>query len=458
MQLRFLGAAGTVTGSKTQVRCNHESILVDCGLFQGVKNFRERNWTPLPLNVRQLKAVVLTHAHLDHSGYLPVLVRQGFRGPIYCSEGTADLCKILLPDAAHLQEEDARYANRHGFSKHRPALPLFTQEDVQHTLNLLKPYDFREKFRLLDQLHASFSRAGHIIGASCLHLDDGQQHVVFSGDVGRHADVIMRDPEPLGPTDILVLESTYGNRRHEATDPEALLTALVQQVAHQGGTLLIPAFAVGRAQMALHLLCGLREAGRIPPIPIYLNSPMAIKATEVFTQYSHEHHLTAHECQRLHQLVNYVETAEASQQLTARHGPMIVVSASGMATGGRVLHHLRQVLPDHNSAVLFMGFQAPGTRGDAIAHGHSPIAIHGEMIPVHCTVKHIDSLSAHADYQELVQWLGSIPHPPQMTYINHGEPLAADALRKTLKTQLGFTARAVDYLDTFDTVAAVTAH
>ncbi len=455
MKLQFLGAAGTVTGSKTWVQCEKTRILVDCGLFQGIKNDRERNWQPLNIDARLLDAVVLTHAHLDHSGYLPVLVRSGFRGPIYCTEGTRDLCAILLPDAAHLQEEDARFANRKGFSKHAPALPLFTQEDVRRTLELFKPNPFGQSFKIGASLHGQFSRAGHIIGASCLTLEGGGQRIVFSGDVGRTNDVIMKNPEPLKAADWLVLESTYGNRRHDQVDPRTILTDLVNRVARHGGTLLIPAFAIGRAQMALHLLCSLREEGAIPALPIYLNSPMAIKATEVFMQHDQEHHLTPHECQRMHSMVTYIETPEESMELTNRKGPMIVVSASGMATGGRVLHHLRQVLPDHNSAVLFMGYQAAGTRGDAIAHGHTPIRIHGESIPVHCHVEHLDSLSAHADYQELIDWLKALPTPPKMTLINHGEPAAADALRCHLAEQLQFPARVAEFKAGYDTLHPV---
>ncbi|NNM51923.1 MAG: MBL fold metallo-hydrolase [Pseudomonadales bacterium] len=451
MHLKFLGAAGTVTGSRTQVYAEGYNILVDCGLFQGIKNYRERNWSPFPVPARSLDAVVLTHAHLDHSGYLPVLVRQGFHGPIYCTPGTRDLCQILLPDAAHLQEEDAMYANHHHFSKHQPAMPLFTQADVRKTLDLIQVQDFGRDFNIHGKLQGHFSHAGHIIGASCLRLHDGEQRLVFSGDVGRAQDVIMRPPEPLQETDILIVESTYGDRRHDATDARTALAHWVNLTAAHGGSLIIPAFAVGRAQMALHLLCGLREAGEIPAIPIYLNSPMAIRATEVFMHHQHEHRLNAHECQRMQNMVTFVETPEESRTLTARHGPMIVVSASGMATGGRVLHHLRQVLPDHNSAVLFMGYQAPGTRGDALVHGHTPIRIHGEMIPVACHIYQLDSLSAHADYQELIDWLRVLPRPPRMTYINHGEPAASDALRRHLKEQLNFPAHAVEHLQTFDT-------
>lgn len=449
MELQFIGAAGTVTGSKTLLKKNDFRCLIDCGLYQGIKNYRERNWGAFPVSVRDLDAIILTHAHIDHSGYLPVLVKRGFHGPIYCTPGTRDLCNILLPDAAHLQEEDARYANRKGFSKHHPAEPLFTQEDALNTLKLMRVVPCNDTFHLHNGLVARFSPVGHIIGAAFVTIDDGKNKIVFSGDVGRMNDFLMRDPSPIREADYLILESTYGDRLHATVDTKSILADIINRICARGGTVLLPAFAVGRAQMALHMMAELHDEGKIPHVPIYLNSPMAIKATEVFTHHPHEHRLNAAQCQRLYKDVHFVESTEESKALTSRRGPMVVISASGMATGGRVLHHLRQVLPDNRSAVVFLGFQAPGTRGDALIKGISPIKIHGDYYPVKCEIHHLDSLSAHGDYAEIMSWLRHLERPPRMTFINHGEPCSADAMRMHLQDGLGWKACVPEYMQEF---------
>ena len=457
MQLQFLGAAGTVTGSKSVLRYDGHAIMVDGGLFQGVKHYRERNWANLPIPIAEIEAIVLTHAHLDHSGYVPVLARQGYRGPVYCTPGTRELCAVLWPDAAHLQEEDAAYANRKGFSRHKPAQALFNLIDAQRALDLLHEVEFDQPIPLPGGLQGRFSPAGHIIGAACLSLLWRGQHIVFSGDVGRPQDPIMRPPRPLPDADILVLESTYGDRLHAHEDVAERLSSLIHHTAAHGGKLIIPAFAVGRAQTILYLLCQLRDAGRIPALPIYLNSPMAVKATEIFYRHVDEHRLQASDVEKLRHTVHYVESTQDSIALCGRPGPMIIVSASGMATGGRVLHHLRQALPDPHSSVLFIGFQAPGTRGDLLVRGATTIKLLGADIPVRCHIENMTSLSAHADQQEMLSWLASLPKPPRLTLINHGEPTASDALRTCLQRQLGYQARVAEHLQSVDLQAYLAA-
>lgn len=447
MELQFLGAVGTVTGSKTLLEAEGHRYLIDCGLYQGVKNLRERNWQDLPFSPKSINAVILTHAHIDHSGYLPALVKHGFHGPIYCTPGTRDLCNILLPDAAHLQEEDAFYANKKGFSKHHPAEPLFNQADVTKVLALLKPIPFHDTFQLNGSLKATFSPAGHIIGASCVTFDDGIRKVAFSGDVGRQNDIVMKNPEPLRDIDYLVLESTYGDRLHSSLDAMTTLAEIISKTCARGGIVLLPAFAVGRAQLALHLISQLKAENRIPNVPVYLNSPMAVKATEVFNHYSKEHRLTPDQCHAIEHNVHYVQSTEESIALAKRNGPLIIISASGMATGGRVLHHMKKVVPDHRNAMVFLGFQAPGTRGDLMVHGTEKLKIHGEYYPVKCEVFSLDSLSAHGDYAELMTWLKLTQKQPRMTFINHGEPTAADAMRMHLKDSLGWHARVPEYME-----------
>ncbi len=450
MQLQFLGAAGTVTGSKTLVRYERHTLMVDCGLFQGVKHYRERNWADFPVAVDAIEAILLTHAHLDHSGYLPVLVRKGYRGPIYCTPGTQELCGVLWPDAAHLQEEDAEHANRHGYSKHHPAEALFTQDDARRALTLLQAVDFDQDLHLPGGLRARFSPAGHIIGAASVNLRWRQHSIVFSGDVGRPEDLIMRPPRPLREADVLIVESTYGDRLHEKEDVEARLCQIIEHTASRGGKLIIPAFAVGRAQTILHLLCHLREQNRIPALPIFLNSPMALKATEIFMHHADEHKLSQADIARLRDEVHYIESKEASIALVERPGPMIVVSASGMATGGRVLHHLRQALPDPHACVLFIGFQAPGTRGDLLLRGTPTLRLQGADIPVRCRIENMPSLSAHADQAEMIAWLAQLPRPPRLTLINHGEVSAADTLRGCLNRQLQHHAQVAEPMQVID--------
>lgn len=438
MRIQFHGAAGTVTGSKTLVQGERASVLVDCGLFQGLKALRTRNWEPPPVSARQLDAVVLTHAHLDHSGYLPLLVRSGFHGPIWCTEATASLARILLADAAFLAEEDARRANRYAYSRHEPALPLYTRTDVEATLPHLRTVAFDQPFRVGD-LEGTFARGGHILGAGSVRLTDGARSVCFSGDVGRPDDPLMPPPVPFAGADTLVLESTYGGRRHPANDPAAELAAVVNRVCGRGGVLLVPAFAVGRSQALLHLLAELVAAGTIPRVPIYLNSPMAIEATEILLKFGDETRLDARARAAIREVATFTPSIEDSKALNGRSGPMILIAGSGMATGGRILHHLAQYGRDRNNGVLLVGYQAAGTRGQALRDGAEGVKIHGMVVDIEAERFFLDGLSGHADWSELVAWVRSAPAPRQVL-LSHGEPAAADALRVHLRDELGWDA------------------
>jgi len=449
LTLSFLGATGTVTGSKHLLDDGRVQILVDCGLFQGYKQLRLRNWQELPLPARALDAILLTHAHVDHSGYLPVLARAGYRGAVYCTPATAALCDILLPDAAHLQELDAGYANRHGFSRHRPALPLYTAADARCALELLRPVEFGERFALPGGLHARFTRAGHILGAACVTVEGGGQTVLFSGDLGRDHDEIMAPPEPRPPADVVVMEATYGDRLHDLTDPADGLGEAIRRTVARGGKVLIPAFSVGRTQALLVLLHRLRVAGRIPEVPIVVDSPMATSVTGLYARHPRDHRLDAATCREAFDGARYTRDVTASQEIDRRGGPCVVISASGMATGGRVVHHLKSFAPDPANMILLVGFQAGGTRGAALAAGATQIKIHGQFVPVRAEVARLDNLSAHADQRELIAWLGAGPRPRQI-FLVHGEPAGLDALRVAIREQLGWEATVPDYRDTAD--------
>jgi metallo-beta-lactamase family protein len=436
MRISFWGATETVTGSRFVVETGGHRVLVDCGLFQGIKRLRRLNWEPFPITPSSIDAVVLTHAHIDHSGYLPALVRDGFSGTIWCTDGTEALTRILLLDSAHLHEEDARYANRRHSSRHHPALPLYTTDDAQVALTRLRSRPFGVCFEPVPGLTVSFSRVGHILGAAAVHVDDGDSSITFTGDVGRPDDPVMRAPEPPPGADHVVTESTYGNRSHPATDPREEIATVVNRTLRRGGTVLVPTFAVGRAQVLMHLIAGLRHEGRIPDVPVYLNSPMAIDATELFLRFSDEHKLSAEECHRIKEGVEFVRTPEESIELSSRRGPMIVLAASGMLTGGRVLHHLEALAPDQRNTILITGFQAAGTRGEALLLGARAIKTYGAYVPVRADVARIDSLSAHADADELIAWLATADRAPSAASVVHGEASAADTLRRRLRDEL----------------------
>ena len=447
MEIQFLGATGTVTGSKYLLGSGATKVLIDCGLFQGFKQLRLRNWAPLPLEPAALSAVVLTHAHLDHSGYLPLLVRNGFHGRIHCSEATYDLCRILLPDSGRLQEEEADYANRRGFSKHAPALPLYTEDDAKRSLEFFSPLGFGREVDL-GSLRAKLSPAGHILGAAVVSLTDGARSVVFSGDLGRPNDLIMVAPGVVRGADYLVIESTYGDRRHDPEDPRVKLGDVIRRTVARGGVVIIPSFAVGRAQELLYYLHLLKSAGAIPAdIPVYLNSPMAVDATGIYLKHRGEHRLTHEQSRAMCQGVTIVNTPEESKRLNEKKKPMIVIAASGMATGGRVVHHLKAFAPDPRNSILFSGFQAGGTRGATILSGADSVKIHGEYVPIRAEVAIINNLSAHADGAEILDWLKQFEKPPRATFVTHGEPAAADALRHRIEEELRWRARVPDYLE-----------
>lgn len=447
MELSFLGATGTVTGSKYLVAADGRQILIDCGLFQGFKQLRLRNRESLSFKPSALDAVILTHAHLDHSGYLPLLVKNGFTGPIYCTKATSELCAILLPDSGHLQEEDAAFANRRGFSKHKPALPLYTEEDARRALPRLKPVDFGLDVELGKSLSFRFQPAGHILGAATVMLRDATTSILFSGDLGRANDILMSPPTTVTRADYVVVESTYGNRRHDARDARAMLADIFNRTFSRGGAVIIPAFAVGRAQTLLYYVHLLKSSKAIPDVPVFLNSPMAVNVTQIFHKYRGEHRLTPEQCDAMCAAAKYINSVVESKALNARSGPMIIISASGMATGGRVLHHLKTFAPDARNTILFAGFQAGGTRGAAMLNGAESIKIHGDYVPVRADVANVPNLSAHADYVEILDWFGNYESAPRQVFITHGEPAAADALRQHIAQRFGWTARVPEHLE-----------
>jgi metallo-beta-lactamase family protein len=451
MQIKFLGATNTVTGSKHLVTLGSNRILVDCGLFQGYKQLRLRNWSPLPIPPFKINAVVLTHAHLDHSGYLPLLVKNGFRGKIHCSEATYELCRILLPDSGHLMEEEANYANRYGFSKHHPALPLYTKEDAIRCLKFFSPIKFGKRFEAAGSLSAELVPAGHILGASIVSIRGGNTTITFSGDVGRLNDPIMVPPTRIEHSDYLVVESTYGNRHHEPSDPMQTLGTIIRETANRGGVTLIPSFAVGRAQELLYYIHLLKESNAIPALlPVYLDSPMAVDATAIYQRHRDEHRLNDDQCRAMCHAAQFVNSAEESIALNQQHVPMVIIAASGMATGGRVLHHLKLLATDRRNTILFAGFQAAGTRGASMLAGADSVKIHGEYVPVRAQVAQIPNLSAHADAEELMDWLTGFKSPPKRTFIVHGEPDAADALRMRIENTLHWRCTVPDYLEAFE--------
>ncbi len=444
--LTFLGGAATVTGSKYLVRHGGQSLLVDCGLFQGYKLLRERNWQPLPVAPASIDAVLLTHAHLDHSGYLPLLAREGFAGPVFATAATRALCAILLPDSGHLQEEEAAYLNRHRLTRHSPALPLYTRQDALHSLRLLQERPWHTPFEPLPGWRASFTRAGHILGAASVLLEVSGRRILFSGDLGRPDDLLMCAPEPPPAADTVLIESTYGERQHPATDMLDELAAPLARLAARGGVAVVPVFAVGRAQTVLHAIARLKQQGRLPAaLPVYLDSPMAVDTTGLFGQYARDHCLTHADLVAMAHGTTLVRDVEDSKALARLHGPRVILSASGMATGGRVLHHLALYAGDHRNMVILTGHQAGGTRGARIAAGEKSIRIHGREVAIHAEVVQLASASAHADSEQLLAWLRQLPAAPRHVYVVHGELAAADALRQRINHGLHWPARVPEH-------------
>ena len=439
MRLSFLGAASTVTGSKYLIEHEGQRILVDCGLFQGYKNLRLLNWQPFHFDPASLDAVVLTHAHLDHSGAIPLLIRHGFRGPIYATPPTIDLCKLLLPDSGHIQEGDANFANKRQSSRHHPALPLYTEADAQHALTFFKPLPFDKPINL-GSMKLRLRLAGHILGASSAEFRTAKGSLLFSGDLGRPDDVVMRAPVPIEHGDTLVIESTYGDRAHPGQNSADALADVITRTAARGGSILLPAFAVGRAQNLLFEIFQLKQAGRIPDMPVFLDSPMAIESTGIYQRHRAQHRLSVAQCEGMAKVARISRTEDDSRAIGQLKYPVIIISASGMATGGRVLHHLTHMAPDHRNSLVFAGYQAGGTRGAKLVEGARSVRIFGEDIAVNAEVVSLPSMSAHADATQIMDWLKTIKKPPQQVFITHGEAAAADALRWRIEHELGWPA------------------
>jgi len=439
--LTFLGAARTVTGSKHLLEIDGKRVLFDCGLFQGLKELRERNWSPLPIQPQTISAVVLTHAHIDHTGWLPRLVSQGFKGPVYCTAGTADLCKLVLPDAAHLQEEDAKFANKRGFSKHQPAMPLYTEEDAALALSRLQPQPFNKKVTVIPGLEVEFINAGHLLGSSYVlatRADQSGGRILFGGDLGRYSRPILPDPSPGVAADVLLLESTYGDRLHPREDDGAALAQIITETVARRGKVIIPAFAIGRVEELLYWLFKLEDAGRLPKLPIYVDSPMALKGIEFYSSRTDELDKEVLEMRRQLPRFTAVNSAMESKALVENDTPAVIIASSGMATGGRVVHHLFAGLPDARNTVLFVGYQGAGTRGRILVDGAQYVKMFGQQVPVHAKIEKLDGMSAHADAGEIIRWLRTLPRAPKTTYLVHGETGAQEALKARITKELGW--------------------
>lgn len=446
MRIIFLGGAETVTGSKYLIETDSTRILIDCGLFQGYKWLRRRNWQPLPMGINQVDGVVLTHAHLDHSGFIPVLYKEGFRGPVFAHHATSGLCDILLADSGRIQEEDAKYLGKHKLSRHEKPEPLYDEATAKSAMRLFQGVEFHEQFEVGD-IKITLQPAGHILGASCVIIEAEGKRVGFSGDIGRPQDIMMYPPEPLPSLDLLLLESTYGNRLHAKTeDAEEQLEKVVNETSQSGGVLLIPSFSVGRAQLLQYLLVKLMDEQRIPKQPIYLDSPMAINVSGLYQRYHGLHKLTDSDCSRTFGAVEYTRSVDESKAIASQSGPHIIIAGSGMATGGRILHHFKRWLSDHRATVLFSGHQAGGTRGAKMLQGVESIKLHGQWLPVKARIRSLEGLSGHADYQEITDWLAqSQLKPDTPIQLVHGELDALEAFRDHLMQNTTYDVEVADY-------------
>jgi metallo-beta-lactamase family protein len=447
LALQFAGAADTVTGSRHLVQYGSYRLLLDCGLFQGFKALRLRNWSDFPVPPPRIGAVILSHAHLDHCGYLPVLVREGFTGPVFCTPATRDLANVMLLDSAHLLTEEAKHANRYGYSKHTPAQPLYTVDHVRAAMKLMRPVAFGRAFDAGGGVQAQFVPAGHLLGAASVVLTAGKRRIVYSGDLGRTADVLMPPPQHIAQADVLLVESTYGNRLHPKEDAQERLAQIITQTVGAGGSVLMPTFAVGRAQALLLCIHRLKQAKQIPDVPVFLDSPMAQRATELYAKHHALLRVSPQECTAICETAKFVQTPEQSKEISHLNYPSLILAGSGMATGGRILHHLKTYAPNSRNHIVFPGFQVPGTRGARIVAGEPSVKIHGEYVAVNAKVSHIEGFSGHADADELMAWLGGMQQAPARTFIVHGERDAADALRLRVADTLHWQVQTVEHLE-----------
>jgi len=456
MKITFLGAAETVTGSRFLLETEEQKILVDCGLFQGPRIWKERNWSDFPIDPSEVRLVLLTHAHIDHAGFLPRFAKLGFRGAVICTPPTAELLKLLLPDSARLQEEDAEFANKKKYTTHEPALPLYTEEDASQVLRQVQPVEFYQQVSLERELSFTFLRAGHILGSAMIEMNHNGKKIVFTGDLGRPSQFITKAPDSIRSTDYLVMESTYGNRLHQRIDVKEKLAEIIIRTTANGGSILVPAFAIGRTQELLFLLRDLEEHNRIPQLPIYMDSPMAIEAISIYDRYFRDSSKELDELRRrdstpfLFPQVHPLRSAQESMTLNSVVNPCIIISASGMATGGRILHHLKRRISDHRNTVLFIGFQAEGTKGRLLVDGIQELKIHGQQYRVQAKIEYMDALSCHADYEELLRWLQSIERPPSSVYLVHGEPDASRSLAEKIGQSYGWKVHPAQYLETVE--------
>lgn len=438
MQITFLGACNTVTGSKYLIKHNNRKYLIDCGMFQGYKELRLRNWSELPIEPSSIDAVLLTHAHIDHSGYLPLFIKKGFDGPVYSTHATKDLCSILLPDSGYLHEEEARRANKYGYTKHKLALPLYTKDDGENAIGYFKSLNYNEPLTLDKGCTASWYNVGHILGASAIKLDMDGTSIVFSGDLGRYCDPIMKEPEKIDQADYIVVESTYGDRLHKKIPVLDQLEKIIKITAKRGGTTLIPAFAVGRSQLILYYLYQLKIGGRIPDIPIYLDSPMALAATKYLHKHVSETKIDKDLCEKICRIAKYSYTKEDSIELDLNSFPKIIISASGMMTGGRILHHIQRYASDHRNSIVISGFQAGGTRGAKILAGDPEIKIFGQLVKINADVHDLSNISSHPDYKETLKWLKGFKNSPKTVFITHGETTGSEGLKKHIESEFGW--------------------
>ena len=459
-KITFLGATGTVTGSKYLLEADGKRIMIDCGMFQGLKELRLRNWEDFPVDPTSIDTVILTHAHIDHTGYLPKLVQMGFKGTVFATPATTDLSMIMLPDSAHLQEEDAKYANKKQFTKHKPAMPLYSITDAENALELFQPLSYGKVKQLSENITLCYRDAGHILGSAFvdirLKVNDGERRILFSGDLGRPAQPILRDPHTVFGTDYLILESTYGDRLHGQTNKKTDLAQIINESYERGGVLIVPSFAVGRTQELLFTIRELEEEKRIPIMSVFVDSPMAINATNVFTKNVQDHDLESKvtELEGVDILktadLRFTQTAEQSKAINNISSRAIIISASGMVTGGRILHHLFNRLENPNNTILFIGYQAEGTRGRTIMEGADTVKIHGQHVPIRARIENISGFSAHADYNEILAWLSSFNEAPRKIFIVHGEISQSEALAERIRTAFNWETAIPEYRESFD--------